>query len=64
MEDRYGVHLTSAHWEALETAGVMHAWHEARDAGMSVRESDRIAKAAVHGVRELIERWAAQEAAV
>ncbi|MCX4540478.1 hypothetical protein [Streptomyces sp. NBC_01565] len=60
--DRYAVHLTSAHWESLTTAAHLTAWVEARQLGLSVVESDRIANAAVAGVRSLIETWAQQEA--
>lgn len=59
--ERYTVTLTGTHWESLLTQGRLRAWVEARQMGMSVADCDRIADAAVAGVRETIETWARQE---
>jgi predicted DNA-binding transcriptional regulator AlpA len=56
------VRLTTAHWEALLTQGRLRAWGEARQMGMTVEQCDRIADAAVEGVREMVEEWARQQA--
>lgn len=58
---RYTVSLTSTHWESLLTQGRLRAWVEARQMGVSVADCDRIADAAVAGVRETIEQWAVQQ---
>lgn len=61
--ERYTVSLTSTHWDSLLTQGRLRAWVEARQMGMSVADCDRIADAAVAGVRETIEEWARQQTA-
>lgn len=58
---RYTVSLTRTHWESLMTQGRLRAWVEARQMGMTVEQCDRIADAAVAGVRETIEEWAQQQ---
>jgi hypothetical protein len=63
QRERYTVSLTSTHWESLLTQGRLRAWVEARQMGMSVEDCDRIADAAVAGVRETIETWAQQQTA-
>lgn len=63
MSERCTVSLTTAHWECLLTRGRLWAWVEARQMGMSVADCDRIADAAVAGVREMIEEWAQQQTA-
>lgn len=60
---RYTVSLTTTHWEMLLTAGRLRAWTEARQMGMTVEQCDRVADAAVSGVRELVEEWAQQQSA-
>lgn len=60
---RYTVSLTSTHWDSLLTAGRLRAWVEARQMGMTVEQCDRIADAAVAGVRELVDDWAQQQSA-
>lgn len=55
------VRLASTHWESLTTRAVLNAWVEARQMGLTVEQCDRIALAAVGGVRELIETWARQQ---
>jgi hypothetical protein len=61
--ERYTVSLTSTHWESLLTQGRLRAWVEARQMGMTVEQCDRIADAAVAGVRELVDDWAQQQSA-
>lgn len=61
--ERYTVSLTGTHWESLMTRGVIDAWAEARQMGLTVEQCDRIALAAVAGVRDLIEMWAQQQRA-
>lgn len=60
---RYTVSLTTTHWDCLLTAGRLRAWTEARQMGMTVEQCDRIADAAVAGVRELVDEWAQQQSA-
>jgi hypothetical protein len=60
---RYTVSLTTTHWEMLLTAGRLRAWTEARQMGMTVAQCDRVADAAVAGVRELVDEWARQQSA-
>lgn len=63
QHERYTVSLTSTHWDSLLTAGRLRAWVEARQMGMTVEQCDRIADAAVAGVRELVDEWAQQQSA-
>jgi hypothetical protein len=60
---RYTVSLTTTHWEMLLTAGRLRAWAEARQMRMTVGQCDRVADAAMAGVRELVEEWAEQQSA-
>ena len=60
---RYTVSLTTTQWEMLLTAGRLRAWAEARQMRMTVGQCDRVADAAMAGVRELVEEWAEQQSA-
>jgi hypothetical protein len=60
---RYTVSLTTTHWDSLLTAGRLRAWVDARQMGITIKQCDRIADAAVAGVRELVDEWAQQQSA-
>lgn len=61
--ERYTVEMHRVAWEDAETSAVLAAWVEAREMGLSVAQSDRIALAAIRSVRESVGRRARDLAA-
>ncbi|MGD6750971.1 helix-turn-helix transcriptional regulator [Streptomyces sp. BH105] len=56
------VRLTDAHWEALGSDARARGWVEARQMGLTPEQSNRIADAALDGVRAQVEEWVRQQA--
>jgi len=62
--DRTTVSLVDTHWESLLTMARLHAYREIRQMpNVTTEQCQQIVAAAVAGVREQIEEWAAQQAA-
>jgi hypothetical protein len=58
------VSLLDTHWETLLTTARLHAYREVRQMpNVTTPQCQQIAAAAVAGVRQQIEEWAAQQAA-
>lgn len=58
------VSLLPTHWEDLLTVARLHAYREVRQMpNVTTAQCQQIVAAAVAGVREQVEEWAAQEAA-
>jgi hypothetical protein len=60
-QTRHTITLSETHWNALANQACLHAWVEARQMDLTVAECDRIALAALRGVRTLTEQWARQQ---
>lgn len=58
------ISLLPTHWEDLLTTARLHAYREVREMpNVTTAQCQQIVAAAVAGVREQVEEWAAQQAA-